>query len=76
MRNKITYPTGFGEAVDSILEGMPRKRGLRKISDEPKPCMSPEHNPPGHIVLSPGTYEYTCPLCGKTITFYVRGISL
>lgn len=31
----------------------------------PKPCLSPDHNPPTHIVLEPGTHEHTCPLCGK-----------
>jgi len=54
-----------GHAVDG------GKGGLRKIADEPKPCLHPEHNPPSHIVLSPGTYEYTCPGCGERQTFRV-----
>lgn len=46
---------------------------LKKIADLPKTCMSPEHNPPGHIVLSPGIWEHTCPGCGDTTTFTVAG---
>lgn len=52
---------------------------MRKISDardnkgwvglpgwpEAKICRHPEHDPPGHIVLEPGTYEHTCPGCGR-----------
>lgn len=48
--------------------------GLEKIKDAEKPCLSPEHNMPTHIVLSPGTYKYTCPSCGKSITFDVPAI--
>ncbi len=47
---------------------------IRKIFDAPKPCFHPEHNPPMHIVLQPGTYEYTCPACGKKVVFTVPGI--
>lgn len=50
--------------------------GLRKIADAPRPCLSPEHNPPSMIVLEPGVYEYTCPSCGKTVTFTVAGVTL
>jgi len=53
--------------------GLTHKGGLRKISDDSKPCLSPAHNPPAHISLQPGKYEYTCPSCGKTVTFYVSG---
>jgi hypothetical protein len=45
-----------------------RQGGFRRIDVEPwgaKPCHHPEHNPPGHIVLPPGRYEYTCPGCGR-----------
>lgn len=34
-------------------------------------CVSPEHNPPTHIVLEDGVYEYTCPSCGKKVDFIV-----
>jgi hypothetical protein len=51
---------------------------LRKIDDpehdkwiKQQPCLHPEHNPPTMIVLEPGTYEHTCPGCGRTITFVV-----
>lgn len=46
--------------------------GLKKISDAPRPCLSGEHNPPSMIVLQPGTYEYTCPMCGYKTTFSVH----
>ena len=52
--------------------------GLKRISNnewDEKPCLSPEHNPPTHIVLQPGTYEYTCPSCGKTVRFIVPSIT-
>ena len=44
---------------------------LRKIKDAEIPCMDSEHNPPMHIVLAPGTYEHTCPSCGKKVKFTV-----
>lgn len=44
---------------------------LKKISEPQLPCLHPEHNPPTMIVLKPGTYEYTCPACGKKTTFTV-----
>lgn len=47
--------------------------GLCKIAGAPpEPCMSPEHNPPMHIVLEAGTYEYTCPVCGHKQVFTVQ----
>lgn len=36
-----------------------------------KPCLYPEHNPPTHIVLAPGRYRYTCPVCGHAVEFTV-----
>lgn len=49
--------------------------GLEKISGPPAPpCRHPGHNPPGHIVLEPGTYRYTCPGCGASVTFTVPAI--
>ncbi|GJQ43688.1 MAG: hypothetical protein JETCAE03_31860 [Ignavibacteriaceae bacterium] len=47
------------------------KSGLKKVKDYTKICTHPEHNPPSHIVLSPGEYEYTCPSCGKITKFTV-----
>jgi hypothetical protein len=37
------------------------------------PCLSTEHNPPSHMVLQPGTYEYICPSCGRKTVFHVYG---
>ena len=28
-------------------------------------CQHLEHNPPGHVSLKPGVYEYKCPGCGE-----------
>jgi hypothetical protein len=48
---------------------------LKKIADErPRACLDREHDPPGLIVLSPGTYEHTCPRCGHKTVFEVRGV--
>ena len=49
--------------------------GLRKTGEARPPCMSPEHNPPSHIVLEPGDYEYTCPSCGRVVNFSVPFIT-
>ena len=46
--------------------------GLRKIADATPPCTHPEHNPPSHMVYSPGVYEYTCPACGQVVIFTVH----
>lgn len=46
---------------------------MRKIA-EPKQneiCMNPEHKPPMHIYLTPGTYEHVCPSCGHKTIFTV-----
>jgi hypothetical protein len=51
------------------------KGGLRKIKEPIVPCLSNEHNPQSHMVYSPGTYEYTCPLCGNVTIFTVPLIS-
>jgi hypothetical protein len=46
---------------------------LRKIGgpefpeDKEKYCTDPEHNPPTHLYLTPGTYEHECPACHRVI---------
>jgi len=46
--------------------------GLKKIrGSEDKDCRSSEHNPPTHIVLDAGEYEYTCPACGHVQKFTI-----
>ena len=47
---------------------------IRKIRDA-RPCLSPDHNPPSMIVLSPGTYEHVCPACGRVTVFSVSGVT-
>jgi len=54
---------------------------LRRLPDPPNQagavfpeCHDPEHNPPGHISLPPGRYEYTCPSCHRRIEFTVAGV--
>jgi hypothetical protein len=39
-----------------------------------RPCISPEHNPPSHMVMEPGEYEWTCPACGDVMPFTVQGV--
>jgi ribosomal protein S27E len=34
-------------------------------------CTDREHNPPNQMVFEPGSYEHTCPDCGKATTFIV-----
>lgn len=48
--------------------------GLKRIGEAKQPCISPEHNPPMHIVLPAGIYEYTCPSCGEKQTFEVQEV--
>lgn len=43
----------------------------KKIADAPIPCSHPEHEPPMWYVFEPGTYEHTCPACGKATVFEV-----
>ncbi len=55
---------------------------LKKLPDDElwnnkqKQCRHPEHEPPSMRVYEPGTYEYTCPHCGKKTVFTVPGIYL
>lgn len=49
---------------------------IKKIADFKNRCLHPEHKPPMHIHLSPGTYEHICPQCGHTTTFSVPLITL
>lgn len=48
---------------------------IRKIRDIPAPCNHPEHNPPTHMVLSPGVYENVCPGCGRVTVFTVQNVT-
>lgn len=43
----------------------------KKIADAPMPCLCPDHEPPRNRVFDPGTYEHTCPSCGKKTVFTV-----
>ena len=45
--------------------------GFEKLDSLSDPCRSPEHRPPSHVVLEPGTYRYTCPVCGDITPVYV-----
>lgn len=52
-----------------------RRGGLKKVDAEDSPtttCLGREHNPPSHIVLANGTYEWTCPNCGHVTRFVVN----
>ena len=50
---------------------MPFKPTDKNKWPKPKICLSPEHNPPGHIVLEPGMHTWVCPECGKETTYEV-----
>lgn len=53
----------------TLVYKKPSEGGLRKIRDIPAPCLSDEHDPPKHMVLEPGGYEWTCPAC-KAVTYF------
>jgi hypothetical protein len=54
-----------------IAEPSPPPSWVRSGRGWVPPCCHPEHNPPSHMVLSPGTYEHTCPGCGRVVLFTV-----
>jgi hypothetical protein len=54
-----------------MLEKIKDSQTLEGKSYTHKRCSHPEHKPPMHIVLEPGTYKHTCPGCGKVTTFEV-----
>ena len=69
-KQRIAITKTYG--ITKVVPSENTAGGLRKIADaESAPCMSPEHNPPMHIVLEPGTYGYVCPACGQQTTFVV-----
>ena len=47
---------------------------LKKIKEPEPVCIHSEHNPPAHYLYEPGTYEYTCPACGRTVVFSIPQI--
>ena len=54
-----------------------KRVGLRKVKRwkrwfKTPECFHPEHYPPGDYEnYEPGDYKYTCPKCGRTISFEV-----
>jgi hypothetical protein len=56
-------------------EGKMPTRKIAELTQE-ELCTHPEHNPPQHMVFSPGTYEHECPACGKKTIFVVPLYSL
>jgi len=62
------------EWIDRYNNGM--KGGFKKISGpkQEKRCNASDHNPPSHVILEPGQYEYTCSSCGHTTTINVPEI--
>lgn len=63
MLTKSEYPKGSIDCSNS--------RKIRAI----KPCLDPAHNPPSHLYLEAGEYEWTCPSCGKKTEFVVPSIT-
>jgi len=52
------------------LNNQTTQSGLKKIKNI-IPCSDPAHNPPMHMYLEAGVYEYTCPSCGYKTKFTV-----
>lgn len=54
-----------------------KKGGFRKIKsfEDKSVCNHPEHEPPMHIYLTSGIYEYECPSCGRIKKFVVPKIT-
>lgn len=51
-----------------------KKPNTVRIGDVPgqtEVCRDSEHNLPSYIVYTPGTWQHTCPKCGKKIVFVV-----
>lgn len=57
--------------TESRLSYLQKRGGLKKIGEVKRACRNPSHNPPMHIVLEDGIYEWTCPGCKQTQTFTV-----
>jgi hypothetical protein len=45
-----------------------------KIEEAEQICLHPEHEPATMLYRTPGTYQHTCPACGKITTFTVPTI--
>lgn len=50
-------------------------RKIRDITPQ-QGCTDPEHEPPSHMVFTPGEFEHECPGCGKKTRFTVPLITL
>lgn len=57
------------------LHNQEQKSNLERLDDDGEhlACGHPEHNPPSHMVYSPGRYRWTCPGCGAKRVFTVHG---
>lgn len=65
-----------GVPISAISPKIVAAVAVRKIADAPRPCLHPEHNPPSHLSLPPGTYEHVCPACKTPLVFHVDGLFL
>lgn len=70
MGRKLYEPEKWWAGVRS------KPSGLVRLGDIYGQCRHPEHNPPCHIYLNDGNYQYTCPSCGHIQTFTVQGATL
>lgn len=66
-----TWNTCDWSEAKKLYDGMSNLRKIRAI----KPCLDPAHNPPSHLYLEAGEYEWTCPSCGKKVEFVVPSIT-
>lgn len=81
MARKVTRAKQQARAksLEQVIESMRAKQNLRKVADESDlayPCVSPEHNPPSHMVYEPGVWEWTCTRCGEVQRFRVNSVHL
>lgn len=53
---------------------MPFRR-IKEDAEEEIVCTSPYHNPPLHVMLAPGRYQYECPVCWKRTEVTVPGVT-
>lgn len=48
---------------------LPEPESPRRPWSRPEPCRHPQHEPPGHMVIT-GPYRHTCPGCRRSVVIY------
>lgn len=69
------YKWQYDKAIDSCQFYYDKNiSGLKKISESKNICLNSNHEPPSHMVLSPGVYEYVCPGCKEKTIIEISNI--